>query len=53
VKSLGGYCGLRRVLSKGVEIVGVGGTVVEGIAAVDGAAVAASDVDEEREGDVK
>ena len=57
MKSLGGYCGLRRVLQKGVEIVGVGGTVVvEGIAVavvVDGAAAAASDVDEEREDDVE
>lgn len=50
-KSLGGYCGLRRVLPKGVGIVGVDGTVVvEGIAVVVDGAAAAS---EEREDDVE
>ena len=55
-KSLDGYYGLRRVLLKGVGIVGVvGGTdVVEGIAVVvDGAAAASDVVDEEHEGDVE
>lgn len=51
MKSLDGYYGLRRVLMKGVGI--VGGTVVEGIAAVDGAAVASGVVDGEREDDVE
>jgi hypothetical protein len=52
-KSLVGYYGSRTVLMKGVGIVGVGGTVVEGIAVVDGAAVASEVVDEEREGGVE
>ena len=53
-KSLGGYYALKRVLPKGVGIVGVaGGTVVVERIAVVVDAAAASDVVEEREGGVE
>ena len=53
-KSLGGYCGLKRVLPTGV---GIAGGTVEGIvvavAVADGAAAESEVVDEERRGDVE